>query len=185
MTGFTNRGHEQFPNWLFYLFGLLLVTYIVLMVYFADVLLEAPGQEFSFLYIVQYMFISFFVLAGYSIFLVKKLKNTMNGTEFLSLSLSQSLVNYTKSYCLLSQDGKIFFYNSQFADNYMSSNDVEHKLYPDLLNTSRFTKEALSKIADSLANDNTNLISLGSAGAKIFPLDRPKGVFALVVTGEK
>jgi hypothetical protein len=182
-SGFFNRNHDSVSNLLYYFFALLVVSFIVILIYLSTMILNAPGYNPNSLYIVYSLFISFFVLMGYCVYLVKTLKNTLNATEFVNLCVSRTVEGFSGAYCLLNKHGKIFYYNEPFLKGYMVSNEVEKKNFKELLDGKIFSDVDILKIWDAILNNTSNTISLEKTGKAtiVSLLPRPKGIFALCV----
>ncbi len=190
---FAKRGHEHVPNWMINIFVLTQLVFVGMMIYFAMQILNAQQQKTEVLNIIQYMLVSFVIVTCYSLFIVKRLKKSLTATEFMSLFLAKSLETYSGSFCLINRLGKIIYYNTSFASDFMSANDVETKTYVDLLDRNTFDDKHMEKIADSLQNNVANSFSLVSStntsqtmrNIRMVPLERPSGLFVLqVVTVE-
>jgi nitrogen-specific signal transduction histidine kinase len=107
----------------------------------------------------------------------------------MSLFLSKSLESYSSCYCVLNKNGKIIYYNSNFAKNFMIDDHVESKKFSDLLDTGIFEQKYMDKIQDSLTNIKENSFSLISStnnsqtmrNIRIIPLERPFGIFVMKI----
>jgi hypothetical protein len=186
---FYRRGHEQVPNWMVTVFFITQIIFITLMIYFSTMVIMNMQEKSDVLSVIQYMLVIFVIVTAYSLYIVKKLKGSLTSTEFMSLFLSKSLESYSSCYALLNKDGKVIFYNENFAKDYLVSDDVENKGYLDVLNKNFFTEKYMSKVTDSLNIGKENSFSVVSStnnsqtmrNIKIVPLERPDGVFVLKV----
>ncbi len=181
--GFYKREHDNVSNLLYYFFALLVVSFLVILIYLSTMVLQMPGPGTNSLYIVNGLFLSFFVLLAYCVYLVKTLKKALNATEFINLCVSRTVENFSGAYCLLNKNGRIFYYNEPFLKEYMSSNAVESKAFPELLNPEIFGESNIVKLSDAMLTNATGIIAMAAAGkgAKIQVLSRPKGIYALCV----
>ena len=186
---FSHRGHTHIPNWMSAVFIISQILFIGLMIYFSTLVLKSQQQQSEVLSVIQYMLISFVVVTTYSLFIVSRLKKILTATEFMSLFLSKSLESYSSCYCIINKDGKVIFYNDSFSRSFMSSDEVETKTYPDLLDKNIFEDKYIDKITDSIQNVKENSFSLVSStnnsqtmrNVRIVPLSRPDGIFVLKV----
>lgn len=186
---FYKRGHEQVPNWMVTMFFVTQVFFLTLMVYFSAKVIMAMQQQSEVLSVIQYMLFIFVIVTVYSLYIVKKLKSSLTATEYMSLFLSKSLESYSSCFALVNKKGKIIFYNENFANDYMYTDEVETKNYRDILNKDFFSDINMEKIQDSLDGNRENSFSAITSTAnsqtmrniKVVPLIRPEGVFVIKV----
>lgn len=175
------RSHDHVSNLLFYFFGLLVISFMVILVYVAAIIMDNPGPKTTSTYIVTSLFLSFFVLVGYGFYLIKQLKNALNATEFVLLSTSRTLEGFSGAYCLTNQAGKIFYYNQAFHEGFMSANTVEDNDVSGLLDQSVFG-DNIAKIKDAITNSTSLKVSTGKGTVNVNALSRPEGVYSICVT---
>jgi hypothetical protein len=186
---FNKRGHTHIPKWMSVLFVISQICFIGMMIYFATLVLNSQQQKSEVLSVIQYMLFSFAIVSAYSIFIVGRLKKILTATEFMSLFLSKSLESYSSCYCIINSTGKIIFYNDSFSKSFMSSDEVETKTYPHLLDKTIFEDKYLDKIKDSINSVKENSFSLVSSthnsqtmrNVRIVPLSRPDGIFVMKI----
>lgn len=186
---FYKRGHELVPNWMVTVFFIVQILFITLMIYFSTMVILSMQDKSEVLNVIQYMLIAFVVVTSYSLFIVKKLKLSLTATEFMSLFLSKSLESYSSCYALVNKQGKIIYFNENFAKEYMSSDEVETKGYKEVLNKNFFNDKYMDKVTESIENGKENSFSIVSStnnsqtmrNVKIIPLPRPEGIFVLKV----
>lgn len=186
---FFSRGHEQVPNWMITVFFITQVVFITVMIYFSTLIIMQMQEGSQLLSVIQFMLGTFAIVTGYSLYIVKKLKSSLVATEFMSLFLSKSLESYSSCFALINREGKVIFFNENFAKDYMSDDDVEKKQYFEILNKEFFNDKYMHKISDSIKNSKENSFSIVSStnssqtmrNVKIVPLTRPDGVFVIKV----
>ena len=186
---FYKRGHEQVPNWMVAVFFITQVIFITMMIYLSTLIIGSMQEESDLLSVIQFMLVIFVIVTAYSLFIVKRLKSSLTATEFMSLFLSKSLESYSSCFCLINKEGKVIYYNDNFAKDYMQSDDVEKKLYEEILNKDYFDDRYMAKVKDSIENDKENSFSIVTStnnsqtmrNIKIIPLPRPNGLFVLKV----
>lgn len=186
---FFRRGHEQVPNWMVTMFFITQVLFITVMIYFSTLIIMQMQEGSELLSVIQFMLGTFAVVTGYSLFIVRRLKSSLVATEFMSLFLSKSLESYSSCFALVNREGKIIYFNENFAKDYMSDDEVERKQYFELLNKEFFSDKYMQKISDSIKNNKENSFSIVNStnnsqtmrNVKIIPLPRPDGIFVIKV----
>ncbi len=186
---FFNRGHEQVPNWMVTMFFITQVVFITVMIYFSSLIITAMQDKSELLSVIKFMLGTFIVVTGYSLFIVRRLKSSLIATEFMSLFLSKSLESYSSCFALINKQGKIIFFNENFAKDYMGDDDVENKQYFELLNKEFFSDKYMQKISDSIKENVENSFSIVNStnnsqtmrNVKVVPLTRPEGIFVIKV----
>jgi hypothetical protein len=189
VEGFARRGHDHIPRWLVTIFFYTQVVLMALMLFLAfKVVSTIPGQT-NVIYIIYYMVGLFLLVLFSSIFLVKKLKDSLFSTEFMSLFLSKSMETYSSSFAVVNKERKLVFFNENFAREFMVSKDIENKTYSDLLDKTYFSPRNIELIEDSIENSHENhfAFELNENGkdllrnVKIVPLPRPKNLFLIKI----
>lgn len=186
---FYRRGHELVPNWMVTVFFITQILFITLMIYFSTMVILSMQDKSEVLNVIQYMLIVFVIVTAYSLYIVKKLKLSLTATEFMSLFLSKSLESYSSCFALVNKQGKVIYFNENFAKEYMSSDEVETKPYNQVLNRNFFNEKYMEKVKESLETGKENSFSIVSStnnsqtmrNVKIIPLPRPEGIFVLKV----
>lgn len=186
---FYRRGHEQVPNWMVTMFFVTQVVFLTLMVYFSAKVIMAMQQQSEVLSVIQYMLFIFVVVTVYSLYIVKRLKSSLTATEYMSLFLSKSLESYSSCFALVNKKGKVIFYNENFANDYMTSDEVETKSFREVFKKEFFSDINMEKIQDSIDGNRENSFSVVSSNAnsqtmrniKVVPLIRPEGVHVIKV----
>lgn len=189
VEGFARRGHDHIPRWMVTSFFLTQMTLMGLMLFLAyKVVSTIPGQT-NVIYIIYYMVGIFLLVLTSSIFVVKKLKDSLFSTEFMSLFLSKSMETFSSSFAVVNKERKLVFFNENFAREFMISKDIENKNYSDLLDKSYFSERNIALIEDSIENNHQNhfAFELGENGkdllrnVKIVPLPRPKNLYLIKI----
>lgn len=186
---FFSRGHEQVPNWMVTVFFITQVVFITVMIYFSTLIIMQMQEGSELLSVIRFMLGTFAIVTGYSLYIVKKLKSSLVATEFMSLFLSKSLESYSSCFALVNKQGKVIYFNENFAKDYMASDEVEKKQYFEVLNKEFFSDKYMEKISDSIKNSKENSFSIVSStnnsqtmrNVKIVPLARPDGIFVIKV----
>lgn len=187
--GFFRRGHEQVPNWMITLFFIVQMGFVSVMIYFSIRIISSMQQKSEVLSVIHYLLLVFAIVTAYSLFIVRRLKSSLTATEFMSLFLAKSLEAYSSCFALINKNGKVVYFNENFAKEYMSSGEVEQLKYTEVLNRDIFNERYLEVIKDSLENNKENSFSLVQTTAtsqtmrniKIIPLPRPEGIFVLKI----
>lgn len=186
---FFSRGHELVPNWMVTMFFITQIVFITVMIYFSTLIIMQMKEGSELLSVIQFMLGTFAIVTAYSLYIVRRLKSSLVATEFMSLFLSKSLESYSSCFALINREGKVIYFNENFAKDYMSDDDVEKKQYFEVLNKEFFNDKYMQKISDSIKNSKENTFSIVSStnnsqtmrNVKIIPLSRPDGVFVVKV----
>jgi hypothetical protein len=187
--GFYKRGHEQVPGWMITLFFIIQMGFVSAMIYFSIRIVSAMQQKSEILSVIQYLLLVFAIVTAYSLYIVKRLKTSLTATEFMSLFLAKSLEAYSSCFALINKDGKVVYFNENFAKEYMSNGDVENKKYPEVLDKNVFNDNYLGLIDESLRENKENAFSIVHTtptsqtmrNIKIIPLPRPEGLFVIKI----
>lgn len=185
---FRTRLHKQLPNWFVYSFLGVQALFVALIFYYILSLLQIDAYEVRPYLPVFYFFVLITIALSYALFIIRRLKISLNATEFMNLFMANSLEIFQSSYILVDDNCKVIYYNMNFNKDVLSYSTLDDISFENMSIKDLLGVEATKFLSNAMRERkevefDCNIVQLDGQSKlhkfKMLPLKRPGSIFLI------